>query len=155
MTTRTPELCQQHWRSLKGQARIRCGQPLKVLHGRARNIVRMKYPDHECEEPSAESLSAAERQDLELILCNARSMGWLAADETVTATRSAAGIVVSRINAGTHRERRYEDGARWPTSCCTISRKEPGREPLSPPLEAAIEIDARHGGELIVQCARR
>lgn len=58
-------------------------------------------------------LTGPELQDLALISNNAKSMGWLAADETIVARRDADGIIVSVVAGASRREQRYADAGRW------------------------------------------
>ncbi len=59
-------------------------------------------------------LTAAELHGFNPIVANARNMGWLTAHQTLGAARLDSFIVVRELAANVIRERRYDDGARWP-----------------------------------------
>ena len=73
----------------------------------------MKHIQARPADPSPASLTSPELQDLALIVSNAKSLGWLAADETVVATRDSHGIIVSVVAGTSRREQRYADAGRW------------------------------------------
>jgi hypothetical protein len=58
-------------------------------------------------------LTAAELNDFDLVVANAKSMGWLTAQQSLSAARCASSVVVRDLTANVIRERRYDDGARW------------------------------------------
>ena len=58
-------------------------------------------------------LTLPEQYDFELIVANARTSGWIAREQCLTAERSASTIVVrSRLEELEH-ERSYSDDPRW------------------------------------------
>jgi hypothetical protein len=62
---------------------------------------------------SAGLLTAPEQYDFELIIANARTSGWIASGQSLTAERSESAIVVrSRLEEIEH-ERCYSDDPRW------------------------------------------
>lgn len=58
-------------------------------------------------------LTAPEQYDFDLIVANARSSGWISDEQTLTAERSAASIIVRMNDTRDRRERCYPDGQRW------------------------------------------
>jgi hypothetical protein len=64
-------------------------------------------------DPRLQTLTAAELNDFELIVANAKSMGWLTAQQSLSATRCGSSVMVRDLAANMIRERRYEDGGRW------------------------------------------
>ena len=62
---------------------------------------------------SAGLLTPPEQYDFELIIANARTSGWIATEQSLTAERSESAIVVrSRLEEIEH-ERSYSDDPRW------------------------------------------
>jgi hypothetical protein len=62
---------------------------------------------------SAGVLTPPEQYDFELIVANARTSGWIATEQSLTAERSASAIVVRSRLAEVEREHSYNDGPRW------------------------------------------
>jgi hypothetical protein len=65
------------------------------------------------QDPRLQTLTAAELNDFDLVVANAKSMGWLTEQQSLTATRCDSSVVVRDLASKVIRERRYEDGARW------------------------------------------
>ncbi len=59
------------------------------------------------------ALTAAEQNDFDLVVANAKSMGWLTTRQSLSAARCASAIVVRDLTANVIRERCYEDRSRW------------------------------------------
>ena len=62
---------------------------------------------------SVQALAADESHDFDLVVSNARSMGWLSPDQQLSAVRSKSSIVVRTLATDPPKERAYEDGHRW------------------------------------------
>lgn len=60
-----------------------------------------------------ESLTAAERIDLDRVLLNAAVVGWLKADQQLLVTPAAKEILVHSTGVGTQRQRAYARTQRW------------------------------------------
>jgi len=58
-------------------------------------------------------LTLPEQYDFELIVSNARTSGWIAREQCLTAERSASTIVVRSRLAELEHERSYSDDPRW------------------------------------------
>jgi hypothetical protein len=62
---------------------------------------------------SAGVLTPPEQYDFELIVANARTSGWIASEQYLTAERSERAIVVRSRLAEDESERTYNDDPRW------------------------------------------
>jgi hypothetical protein len=60
-----------------------------------------------------QALARDELHDFNLVVSNARSMGWLAPHHQLSAVRCDSSVVVRTLAADAAHERSYEDGQRW------------------------------------------
>jgi hypothetical protein len=62
---------------------------------------------------SVQTLTRHELHEFDLVVSNARSMGWLSPDQQLGAVRWGSSIIVRVIATDPPHERAYEDGHRW------------------------------------------
>jgi hypothetical protein len=63
--------------------------------------------------PSVQQLTGPELHDFDLVVGNAKSMGWLTPEQQLSAVRTDSMIVVRALIADPAHERSYQDGHRW------------------------------------------
>jgi hypothetical protein len=96
-----------------GHALIHCEQLLAFKLGAWVYRRCMNANSSRAHDSRLQTLTAAELDDFGLVVANAKSMGWLTAQQSLSAARCASSVVVRDLTANVIRERRYEDEARW------------------------------------------